>query len=170
MLDCINLSCLQLEKLCSKLSAFNPAPLSLSCAHSHQPRVTLSATQGRQSEHDAKTGRKSRVASGSPKESEDLGMESIKGKPELVCNTRPRSAPPPRLCARREPGQKENASGATGSFCKPCSLPENTAAWPGTPRGSGRSGEPCTCLPGVGWRGEPPRARSCGLATYPEGA
>ncbi|XP_039694279.1 E3 ubiquitin-protein transferase MAEA isoform X3 [Pteropus medius] len=59
--------------------------LSLSCAHSDQPRVTLSATQGRQSEHDAKPGRKSRVASGSPKESEDLGMETIKGKPELSC-------------------------------------------------------------------------------------
>lgn len=73
------------------LCFLNQAPLTrprLSlCAHSHKPRVTLSATQGRQSEHDGKTGRKSRVASGSPKESEDLGMETVKGKPELVCNT-----------------------------------------------------------------------------------
>lgn len=29
------------------------------------------------------------MASGSPKESEDLGMETIRGKPELVRNTRP---------------------------------------------------------------------------------
>ncbi|XP_059779759.1 E3 ubiquitin-protein transferase MAEA isoform X3 [Balaenoptera ricei] len=51
----------------------------------HDNKSRLRKMKGRQSEHDAKTGRKSRVASGSPKESEDLGMESIKGKPELSC-------------------------------------------------------------------------------------
>lgn len=72
-------------------------------------RVTLSATQGRQGEHDAKPGRKSRVASGSPKESEDLGMETIKGKPELVRNpARPAPAcPTAALPAQREPGREE---------------------------------------------------------------
>lgn len=77
------------RSLFSKLSPLNPSPVDFALAHSDPPRVTLSATQGRQSEHDAKPGRKSRVASGSPKESEDLGMETIKGKPELVRNTRP---------------------------------------------------------------------------------
>uniref|UniRef100_A0A8D1BLY5 E3 ubiquitin-protein transferase MAEA n=1 Tax=Sus scrofa TaxID=9823 RepID=A0A8D1BLY5_PIG len=51
----------------------------------HDNKSRLRKMKGRQSEHDAKTGRKSRVASGSPKESEDLGMETIKGKPELSC-------------------------------------------------------------------------------------
>ncbi|OWK13529.1 MAEA [Cervus elaphus hippelaphus] len=39
----------------------------------HDNKSRLRKMKGRQSEHDAKTGRKSRVASGSPKESEDLG-------------------------------------------------------------------------------------------------
>ncbi|XP_031541013.1 E3 ubiquitin-protein transferase MAEA isoform X3 [Vicugna pacos] len=51
----------------------------------HDNKSRLRKMKGRQSEHDAKTGRKSRVASGSLKESEDLGMETIKGKPELSC-------------------------------------------------------------------------------------
>ncbi|XP_024907525.1 macrophage erythroblast attacher isoform X2 [Pteropus alecto] len=51
----------------------------------HDNKSRLRKMKGRQSEHDAKPGRKSRVASGSPKESEDLGMETIKGKPELSC-------------------------------------------------------------------------------------
>ncbi|KAF5922097.1 hypothetical protein HPG69_007185 [Diceros bicornis minor] len=51
----------------------------------HDNKSRLRKMKGRQSEHDAKTGRKSRVASGSPKESEDLGMETIKGKPEVSC-------------------------------------------------------------------------------------
>uniref|UniRef100_A0A8C0M7B5 E3 ubiquitin-protein transferase MAEA n=1 Tax=Canis lupus familiaris TaxID=9615 RepID=A0A8C0M7B5_CANLF len=51
----------------------------------HDNKSRLRKMKGRQSEHDVKTGRKSRVASGSPKESEDLGMETIKGKPELSC-------------------------------------------------------------------------------------
>uniref|UniRef100_G1NSK3 E3 ubiquitin-protein transferase MAEA n=1 Tax=Myotis lucifugus TaxID=59463 RepID=G1NSK3_MYOLU len=50
----------------------------------HDNKSRLRKMKGRQGEHDAKPGRKSRVASGSPKESEDLGMETIKGKPELV--------------------------------------------------------------------------------------
>ncbi|KAJ8783503.1 hypothetical protein J1605_009208 [Eschrichtius robustus] len=40
----------------------------------HDNKSRLRKMKGRQSEHDAKTGRKSRVASGSPKESEDLGL------------------------------------------------------------------------------------------------
>ncbi|XP_057358045.1 E3 ubiquitin-protein transferase MAEA isoform X4 [Manis pentadactyla] len=51
----------------------------------HDNKSRLRKMKGRQSEHDGKTGRKSRVASGSPKESEDLGMETVKGKPELSC-------------------------------------------------------------------------------------
>ncbi|XP_036982760.2 E3 ubiquitin-protein transferase MAEA isoform X1 [Artibeus jamaicensis] len=51
----------------------------------HDNKSRLRKMKGRQSEHDAKPGRKSRVASGSPKESEDLGMETVKGKPELSC-------------------------------------------------------------------------------------
>ncbi|XP_015424418.1 PREDICTED: macrophage erythroblast attacher isoform X1 [Myotis davidii] len=51
----------------------------------HDNKSRLRKMKGRQGEHDAKPGRKSRVASGSPKESEDLGMETIKGKPELSC-------------------------------------------------------------------------------------
>ncbi|XP_032348127.1 E3 ubiquitin-protein transferase MAEA isoform X4 [Camelus ferus] len=51
----------------------------------HDNKSRLRKMKGRQSEHDAKTGRKSRVASGSLKESEDLGMETIKGRPELSC-------------------------------------------------------------------------------------
>ncbi|KAK2504860.1 hypothetical protein MC885_009405, partial [Smutsia gigantea] len=51
----------------------------------HDNKSRLRKMKGRQSEHDGKTGRKSRMASGSPKESEDLGMETIKGKPELSC-------------------------------------------------------------------------------------
>lgn len=114
-LTSINLPLPPLEKL-FVFCFLNRAPLtsprlSLSCAHSHQPRVTLSATQGRQSEHDAKTGRKSRVASGPPKESEDLGMETIKGKPELVCNTCPALLlQPPSCAARWEPGPKGRSS------------------------------------------------------------
>lgn len=142
-LTSINLPLPPLEKL-FVFCFLNRAPLtsprlSLSCAHSHQPRVTLSATQGRQSEHDAKTGRKSRVASGSPKESEDLGMETIKGKPELVCNTHLLSCSSPHSCAARwEPGHKESRLPVlTGGFRKPCYLQttlllgEGTAAQPG---------------------------------------
>lgn len=133
-----------LEKLCflcSKLSASNPAPLSLSCAHSHQPRVTLSATQGRQSEHDAKTGRKSRVASGSPKESEDLGMETIKGKPELVCNCARSPAPPPQPGARWEPGQQVNSlRWRQVASASPVPSQRTRLLGEGTPCGPGRSG------------------------------
>lgn len=93
-------------------------------------RVTLSATQGRQGEHDAKPGRKSRVASGSPKESEDLGMETIKGKPELVRNPRP---PRPRLShsrAARRAGIGSEGNGLPSGQVVPASPlpPRPTAA------------------------------------------
>lgn len=77
----------------------------------HDNKSRLRKMKGRQSEHDAKTGRKSRVASGPPKESEDLGMETIKGKPELVCNTCPALLlQPPSCAARWEPGPKGRSS------------------------------------------------------------
>nr|XP_027796234.1 E3 ubiquitin-protein transferase MAEA isoform X4 [Marmota flaviventris] len=49
----------------------------------HDNKSRLRKMKGRQSEHEAKTGRKSRATNGSPKESEDLGMETLKGKPDL---------------------------------------------------------------------------------------
>lgn len=48
-------------------------------------RVTFSVTQGRQNENEPKMGRKSKSASDYSKENDDLVMETIKGKPELVC-------------------------------------------------------------------------------------
>lgn len=48
-------------------------------------RVTFSVTQGRQNENEPKMGRKSKSASDYSKENDDLIMETIKGKPELVC-------------------------------------------------------------------------------------
>lgn len=130
--------------------------LSLSCAYSHQPRVTLSATQGRQSEHDAKTGRKSRMASGSPKESEDLGMETIKGKPELVCNTHPAVLlQPPQLCrtAGTRPEGTE-ASWPDSRFLRAPAPPDNTAAWPGhVPLGRVSGGASQPLWGRAGWAG-----------------
>uniref|UniRef100_A0A2R8ZJV3 Macrophage erythroblast attacher n=1 Tax=Pan paniscus TaxID=9597 RepID=A0A2R8ZJV3_PANPA len=51
----------------------------------HDNKSRLRKMKGRQNKHEAKTGRKSRAANGSPKESLDLGMETLKGKPELSC-------------------------------------------------------------------------------------
>ncbi|KAG8508612.1 E3 ubiquitin-protein transferase MAEA [Galemys pyrenaicus] len=51
----------------------------------HDNKSRLRKMKGRQGEQDVKTGRKGRAASGSPRESEDLGMETLKGKPELSC-------------------------------------------------------------------------------------
>ncbi|KAM4810798.1 E3 ubiquitin-protein transferase MAEA isoform X4 [Urocitellus parryii] len=51
----------------------------------HDNKSRLRKMKGRQSDHEAKTGRKSRATNGSPKESEDLGMETLKGKPDLSC-------------------------------------------------------------------------------------
>ncbi|XP_070362479.1 E3 ubiquitin-protein transferase MAEA isoform X4 [Equus asinus] len=51
----------------------------------HDNKSRLRKMKGHQSEHDTKTGWKSRVASGSPKESKDLGVETIRGKPEGSC-------------------------------------------------------------------------------------
>ncbi|XP_049645692.1 E3 ubiquitin-protein transferase MAEA isoform X1 [Suncus etruscus] len=51
----------------------------------HDNKSRLRKMKGRQGEQDVKTGRRGRAASGSPKESEDLGMEPLKGKPELSC-------------------------------------------------------------------------------------
>lgn len=66
-----------------KLSAFfNQKCLS---ALNDKQRVTFSVTQGRQNENEPKMGRKSKSASDYSKENDDLVMETIKGKPELVC-------------------------------------------------------------------------------------
>lgn len=134
----------KLRFLFSEPSASNPPWLSLSCARGDQPRVTLSATQGRQSEHDAKPGRKSRVASGSPKESEDLGMETIKGKPELVRNSRPAPAPPPPCCS-------QSGSGAEGH---------------GLPVSAGVSASPLPPRPTVAWRGRAHRGSRTGPGSH----
>lgn len=66
-------------------------------------------------------------------------METIKGKPELVCNTHPALLlQPPQLC--RTVGTRSEGKQApipTGGFCKPCCLQsalllgEGTAAQPG---------------------------------------
>lgn len=47
--------------------------------------MTFSVTQGRQTESEPKMGRKSKSANDYSRESDDLVMETIKGKPELVC-------------------------------------------------------------------------------------
>lgn len=110
--------------------------------------MTLSATQGRQNEHDAKPGRKSRVASGSPKESEDLGMETIKGKPELVRNTRPAPCPSPHSRAARRAGTGSEGNGLpflTAVSASPLP-PRPTAAWRGRAHlGALRRGLAATC-------------------------
>jgi len=66
-----------------KLSAlFNQKCLS---ALNDKRRVTFSVTQGLQNENEPKMGRKSKSASDYSNENDDLVMETIKGKPELVC-------------------------------------------------------------------------------------
>ncbi|XP_016050108.1 E3 ubiquitin-protein transferase MAEA isoform X1 [Erinaceus europaeus] len=51
----------------------------------HDNKSRLRKMKGRQGEQDLKTGRRGRAASGSPKESEDLGLEPLRGRPELSC-------------------------------------------------------------------------------------
>lgn len=47
--------------------------------------MTFCVTQGCQDENELKMGRKNKIASDYSKENDDLVMETIKGKPELVC-------------------------------------------------------------------------------------
>lgn len=47
--------------------------------------VTFSVTQGRQTENEPDTGCKSQLGSDYSRENDGLVMETIKGKPELVC-------------------------------------------------------------------------------------
>lgn len=47
--------------------------------------MTFCVTQGCQNENEPKMGCKSKMASDYSKENDDLVMETIKGKPELVC-------------------------------------------------------------------------------------
>ncbi|XP_044537386.1 E3 ubiquitin-protein transferase MAEA [Gracilinanus agilis] len=51
----------------------------------HDNKSRLRKMKGRQNESEMKTGRKSKSASDSPRENDDLVMETLKGKPELVC-------------------------------------------------------------------------------------
>lgn len=48
-------------------------------------RATFSVTQGLQNESEPKMGCKTKSASDYSKENDDVVMETIKGKPELVC-------------------------------------------------------------------------------------
>ncbi|XP_016014784.1 E3 ubiquitin-protein transferase MAEA isoform X5 [Rousettus aegyptiacus] len=91
----------------------------------HDNKSRLRKMKGRQSEHDAKPGRKSRVASGSPKESEDLGMETIRGKPELTRTKTLQSG-------RREPaGRGPPGHGHAGLPAGHARLPLQGPAGPG---------------------------------------
>lgn len=57
-------------------------------ALNNKQRVTFSVTQGRQTESKLKMGCKSKSARDYSRENDDLVMETIKGKPELVCKPR----------------------------------------------------------------------------------
>lgn len=54
-------------------------------ALNNKQRVTFSVTQGHQTEKEPKMGCRSKSASDYSRENDDLVMETIKGKPELVC-------------------------------------------------------------------------------------
>ncbi|XP_051821767.1 E3 ubiquitin-protein transferase MAEA isoform X3 [Antechinus flavipes] len=51
----------------------------------HDNKSRLRKMKGRQNESETKTGRKCKSASDSPRENDDLVMETLKGKPELSC-------------------------------------------------------------------------------------